>query len=175
MPNRPKVTIRPLQLDDAASVHQYAADPLVSATTNIPVPYPENGGEMFVQQTIAAREKREGFPYAILADDEFVGVVGLNRADFKGRSIQCDYAIASTHWGRGITTRAVALALQVAFEELHMQVVHSSCLDRNAASKRVLEKNGFTETGRFVLNSRKFTDEPAVRYRLTRSMWRAGQ
>ena len=64
-----------------------------------------------------------------------------------------------------------ALALHFAFDELEMEVVFSSCLDRNTASKRVLEKNGYEETGRFILNSKKFKDEPAVRYQLPRSGW----
>ena len=100
-----------------------------------------------------------------------IGVVGLGAVDYEKRSVRCDYAIASSHWGMGITTRAVALALNYAFCELDMEIVHSACLKCNPASARVLKKNGFQETEGFLYNSSKFKDEPARRFQLTRQVW----
>ncbi len=167
-----EVTIRPLQYSDAAAVQQYASDERVARTTNIPQPYPENGGETFVRRSIRAHRNREGFSFAIVAGGDMIGVVGLGAVDYEERSVRCDYAIASSHWGRGITTRAVALALNYAFCELDMEIVHSACLKRNPASARVLEKNGFQELDGFLYNSSKFKDEPARRFQLTRQAWR---
>ena len=104
-----------------------------------------------------------------------IGVVELGAADCEKRSVRCDYGIASSHWGKGITTRAVALALHYAFCELGMEIVHSACLKRNPASARVLEKNGFQETQEFIYNSSKFKNEPARRFQLTRDAWIAAQ
>ena len=39
-----EVSIRPLRLDDTEAVQQYASDELVARTTNIPHPYPKDGG-----------------------------------------------------------------------------------------------------------------------------------
>ena len=52
-----------------------------------------------------------------------------------------------------------------------MEIVNSGCLARNPASARVLEKNGFTEIGQFIVSSSKFKDEPARRFRLTKQEW----
>ena len=167
----PEVTIRSLRLGDEPAVQRYASDELVARTTTIPEPYPEDGAAGFVKHAIEARLKRKGFFFAIVADREMVGVVELGAIDLDRRSIQCDYAIASEHWGKGITTKAVALALRYAFLELGMETVRSACLNRNPASARVLEKNGFQETEGFVYNSSKFKGEAARKFTLTKAEW----
>ena len=166
-----EVTIRPLRYSDAAAVQRYASDERVARTTTIPQPYPKNGGETFVRKSVRAHRNREAFFFAIVADGGVIGVVELGAIDYEKRSARCDYGIASSHWGRGITTRAVALALNYAFCELDMEIVHSVCLKCNPASARVLEKNGFQETEGFIYNSSKFQNEPARRFQLTRETW----
>lgn len=168
-----KVTIRPLRVGDEPAVQRYASDERVARTTTIPEPYPEDGAARFVEQAVEAGRKREGFFFAIVADGEMIGVVELGARDLEGGSIQCDYAIASAHWGKGITTKAVALALRYAFLELGMETVRSACLRRNPASARVLEKNGFLETEGFVYNSSKFEGEAARQFILTKKAWLA--
>lgn len=166
-----EVTIRPLCLSDATAVQRYASDERVARTTTIPQPYPENGGETFVRKGVRAHRNREAFYFAIVADGDMIGVVELGAVDYEKRSARCDYGIASSHWGRGITTRAVALALNYAFCDLGMEIVHSACLKRNPASARVLKKNGFQEMDGFIYNSSKFENEPARRFQLTRQAW----
>ena len=167
----PKVTIRPLRVGDEPAVQGYASDERVARNTTIPEPYPEDGAARFVEQAVEARRKREGFYFAIVADGEMIGVIELGAIDLESRSIQCDYAIASAHWGKGITTRVVALALRYAFLDLGMETVRSACLRRNPASARVLEKNGFLETEGFVYNSSKFKGEAARQFILTKKAW----
>ncbi|MDE2797630.1 MAG: GNAT family N-acetyltransferase [Gemmatimonadota bacterium] len=167
-----EVKIRPLRFSDAAAVQCYASDERVARTTTIPQPYPENGGEIFVRKGIREHRNREAFYFAIVADGDVIGVVELGAVDYEKRNVRCDYGIASSHWGRGITTRAVALALHYAFCELDMEIVHSTCLKRNPASARVLEKNRFQEMDKFLYNSSKFENEPARRFQLTRQAWR---
>ncbi len=168
-----EVKIRLLRFSDAAAVQRYASDERVARTTTIPQPYPENGGETFVRKGVRAHRNREAFYFAIVADGDMIGVVELGAVDYEKRSARCDYGIASSHWGKGITTRAVALALNYAFCELGMEIVHSACLKRNPASARVLEKNGFQEMDGFLYNSSKFKNEPARRFQLIRQAWMA--
>jgi RimJ/RimL family protein N-acetyltransferase len=54
--------------------------------------------------------------------------------------------LARCHWGRGIATGAVRLLLVQARSQPLLQVVCSSVLTSNPASRRVLEKNGFQVT-----------------------------
>lgn len=72
-----EVAIRLLRLSDAVAVQYYASDERVALTTNIPQPYPENGGETFVRRSIRAHRNREGFSFAIVADGDMIGVVNI--------------------------------------------------------------------------------------------------
>lgn len=136
-----------------------------------PGPYPVDGGTAFVTHCIEERKKQRSFSFAIIAGDEMVGVVAINAVDHEKQTAQCDYAIAFSHWNRGITTKAVSLALEYAFRNLKLETIYSACLVRNPGSGRVLEKNGFTETGHFIYTSTKFKDEHAHRFQLTRQDW----
>ena len=71
----PVVTIRALALSDAETIQGYASDERVARTTTIPEPYPADGGRMFVEQGLKTWRRRVGFSFAIVADDEMVGVV----------------------------------------------------------------------------------------------------
>lgn len=167
----PDVTIRPLRLSDAAAVQRYASDERVARTTTIPNPYPADGGETFVKEAVEAHANEDAFYFAILADGEMIGAIDLRSMDLDNRSIECGYAIAASHWGKGIATKAVALALRHAFCELGMDVVWAHCLKRNPASARVLKKNGFRETGEFASDLPKFKGEPSRAFQLTKQEW----
>ena len=140
-------------------------------TTTIPEPYPADGGEEFVKQAVEAGEKGESFYFAILADGGMVGVVEIGGINYKERTAQTHYAIAASHWGRGITTQAVSLVLEHAFLELGMETVNTGCLARNPASGRVLQKNGFTETGSEIIRTGKLSGEQQRLFRLTKQDW----
>lgn len=165
------VTIRPVRIEDAKIVQEYASDELVSCTTNIPDPYPRDGGQSYVNKAIKGWIKKKQFTFSIIVNNVMAGNVSLNIPDFDKHTIQCDYGISSSYWGRGIASEAVSLAVSYAFQHLNMKTVTSACLERNPASARVLEKNGFVETGKFVYNNEKFKEELAHRFELTKETW----
>jgi [ribosomal protein S5]-alanine N-acetyltransferase len=57
------------------------------------------------------------------------------------------YWVDGARAGRGLTTRAVAAALDVAFGEMGLHRLEAGTLPENVASQRVLQKNGFTCVG----------------------------
>jgi ribosomal-protein-alanine N-acetyltransferase len=57
------------------------------------------------------------------------------------------YCLAKPAWGRGIATEAAGALLRLAFEDLRVHRVWSSCDPDNAASRRVLEKVGMRHEG----------------------------
>ncbi|MHC5766276.1 MAG: hypothetical protein ACYTXI_11800 [Nostoc sp.] len=56
------VSLRPVTVEDATSVQLYAWDARLAATCNVLHPYPPNGGQVFVERCIHARESRQRFP-----------------------------------------------------------------------------------------------------------------
>src|SRR5690606_28086395 len=74
--------------------------------------------------------------------------------------------------GRGLMSEAVATLLPFYFETLGLHRLHAACLPHNAASRRVLEKNGFREEG-YALNYLQIDGKWAdhVLFALTRETW----
>jgi RimJ/RimL family protein N-acetyltransferase len=89
-------------------------------------------GRILANETIVKR--------TVLCDGAVAGNV-VSFLEDDGRR-QIGYWLGRTFWGRGIATRAVALLLDLVSDRpLHAEVVPG-----NPASRRVLEKNGFTVT-----------------------------
>ena len=57
------------------------------------------------------------------------------------------YFVDQAHGRRGVATEAVGLALTFAFGPCRLHRVQAAVMPHNAASKRVLEKNGFRHEG----------------------------
>lgn len=138
----PKVKIRPMQLGDTEAVQSYTSDERVVCRTRRPEPYPADGGETFVKEAVEVHANGAGFYFAILADGELIGTIKLHSIDHENCSGEYGYPIAASHWGKGIATKVVALALRFAFCELGMDVVRPHCLKRNPASARVSKRIG---------------------------------
>ena len=57
------------------------------------------------------------------------------------------YWMGAPFAGRGVMTLAVGLVLDHAFDELGLRRIEAACVPSNAASIRVLERNGFQREG----------------------------
>ncbi len=131
----PLVQLRPVQTDDLPALFEHQADP---ASVNMAVVFPRDA-EAFAAHWTKILADPSVIARAVIADDELAGSASCFEMDGL-RSV--GYWIAREHWGRGIATRAVALLLaEIPKRPLHARVARS-----NAASIRVLEKNGFVVT-----------------------------
>jgi ribosomal-protein-alanine N-acetyltransferase len=94
----------------------------------------------------AAADRRHAF--GIFTDGELVGRIALNQIS-RGvfQNAYLGYSIGERWNGRGLATEAVGVAVGFAFGELGLHRVQAAVMPRNAASIRVLEKNGFREEG----------------------------
>ncbi len=77
-----------------------------------------------------------------------VGTVGFNRIDLKNGHAEIGYFIDKEYWGKGFATETVKLMTEYAFSHMNLRKVYATVNDGNAASARVLEKNGFSLVGR---------------------------
>ena len=167
----PNITIRSVQVDDASFVQRYASDSELAATCNVPHPYPSDGGVAFALRSVAAWQSRYRFPFSILSDGKFCGIVALNLPDLAKKTIEVDYWVARPFWGTGVATKAVALVIDYAFNNLGIEIIFSGCLEKNPASGRVLEKNGFQEIEPIINDGKyghKFIGEKIRRLKLNK-------
>lgn len=78
-------------------------------------------------------------------DGSFVGTCGLFWDTIEGQNVVAlGYVLDERHWGRGYATEMAGAAIAIAFTELGLREVYAVIDPENAASRRVLEKTGFT-------------------------------
>ena len=107
--------------------------------------------------------------------DVLVG--GLTVSNIRRRAAQyanLGYWMGEEFAGRGLMSEAVGVLLPVFFDTLGLHRLHAAFLPHNAASRRVLEKNGFREEGyaeNYLQIDGKWADH--VLFALTRERWDA--
>jgi ribosomal-protein-alanine N-acetyltransferase len=87
--------------------------------------------------------------YLLKSEDDIVGrinLTGVQRIAFNKASL--GYRIGEGCAGKGIASRAVGLLLDEAFGTLDFWRIEANSRPENAASVRVLERNGFMPCGR---------------------------
>ena len=86
--------------------------------------------------------------WTVLLGGRVIGDVTLKLMDPAARSCELGICLVSDRWkNRGFGSRAVRLALGLAFGVLGMETVTAKCLPGNARSRRALEKAGFVCVG----------------------------
>ncbi len=138
----PHVALRLLAPEQAEAIQRLASDARIAATTRIPHPYPEHGARDFIAAQIEARQRGTAWTFAITDQDELVGVCGIEGIGGEDPP-ELGYWIGAPYWGRGYATAGVKLLLEFAFQNLLLDQVRAHALERNTASRRVLEKSGF--------------------------------
>lgn len=104
--------------------------------------------------TRGRREAAQGTDYNFLIFDvegrREILVGGLTLSNIRRRAAQhvnLGYWMGRQYAGKGLMTEAVATVVPFAFNTLGLHRIHAAFLPTNAASRRVLEKNGFREEG----------------------------
>jgi ribosomal-protein-serine acetyltransferase len=106
--------------------------------------YDRNSAVTFLDQCESNWNSGAGYSYLILAQDDAVGVCGLERRIGRG-GFEIGYWVHPEHTGRGIATKAAALLVDQAFafpDIDHVQIWHDAA---NSASEAVPRRLGFTE------------------------------
>lgn len=135
--------LRPFQLFDSKSIAKHANNQLIWANLRdkFPYPYYEKDALQFIQMVSNRSPITE---FAIDVNGEAIGAAGIILKDdvYEGNG-EIGYWIGQNYWGKGIGTNVVTELLQIAFDELKLYRVYAEVFDKNPASARVLEKNGF--------------------------------
>ena len=79
-----------------------------------------------------------GPSFVITVSDEVIGDVAL-QVDESDEIANLGYAVARTHWGRGIATEAARAIVEHGFRAWDLKKIHARADPRNVASVRVLQ------------------------------------
>ena len=133
--------------------------------------------EGLVGEMLEAFERRELINWVIVdTDDHVIGTTTLFHFDPRHRRAEVGYALRSDHWGRGLASEAVTLAIDWVLRTLDLHRVEADIDPRNDSSRRLLERLGFRSEG--VLRERFFVGDSATDtelFGILASEWRDGR
>jgi RimJ/RimL family protein N-acetyltransferase len=156
-----RVDLRGPTAEDADDVFALFSDPRVMRYWSR-APMRERGeAEGLIGEMLEAFDKRELINWVIVdGKDRAIGTCTLFHFDPRHRRAEVGYALRSDHWGRGLASEAVSLAIDWALRTLDLHRVEADIDPRNEASRRVLERLGFRSEG--VLRERFFVGDEAT-------------
>ena len=117
------------------------ADPVVME--HFPSTMTRAASDAFADFVIARIAERGWGLWAVEADGEFIGFVGLNEPDFMP-GVEIGWRLARDAWGHGYATEAAQAVLEYARDELGLAEVISFTSTTNLRSQRVMERIGMT-------------------------------
>ena len=144
-----KIKLRKLKLSDVDNIYKNMSKEIVRWTINIPWPYKKENAVKFIRKSNYRIKNKKEFVFGIVLKetDEVIGCVGLHKINWKNKNGEVGYWLGKKYWGKGLTSEAVSLMLRFAFKILKLHRVYAVVFEKNIASRRVLEKNGFKLEG----------------------------
>ena len=148
-----RLILRPWRESDAEALFKYASDPDVGPRAGWP-PHKSVDESMQIIRTVFNTPTM--WAVELKETGEAIGCVGYLPASVSNLQIpddQCEvgYWIGKPYCGRGICTEALRLVIDYCFNEKHFTILWGDFFPGNPASGRVMQKCGFTDTGREVL------------------------
>ena len=159
-----RIVLRPWRDSDAEALYKYASDPEVGPPAGWP-PHKSVEESHHIIRTIFSGEGMWAVVWKESA--EAIGCVGYLPSASSNLKIEEDqgevgYWIARPYWGMGICTEALGLVIDYCFHTKRFSTLWGTYFPTNPASGRVMEKCGFTDTGRetFCPNLEVGGDQP---------------
>jgi len=168
--------LRPITDADLDALVSLDSDPEVMRfiTGGRPTPRALYTDLLLPRMHAAATRSGLGFFAVVSPEGSFMGWVHLRLDSFEPAWAEIGYRLARRYWGQGLATAASRLLARRAFDELGFAVVSARTMPENQGSRRVMEKVGLRETGRFVFPARALPgldlpEAPGVLYTLRRA------
>ena len=97
-----------------------------------------------LQEIINLNKKGNHHEFAIIYNNQFVGLVCLEKPSKDKKTFTLGYAVGRKYWNKGLASKAVENGLNFGFSKLKLKRIIADNNKDNPASARVLEKNGFS-------------------------------
>jgi RimJ/RimL family protein N-acetyltransferase len=143
-----RLLLERLRPDDEGEVAVLLRDPRVASTLTADGLPPSQREVRDGLRAKIAHWERHGFGLWMVRDrstGEMVGRGGLQHTVVESATeIEVGWAIVPARWGQGLATELARAAVDVAAEPLQLAEIVAFTLPDNIASRRVMEKAGFT-------------------------------
>lgn len=147
----PRLQLRELLPADAPTLFALRSDPAVMQLVSRPLmTQPTEADELIALiRSNQANGTSLHWAMAMAEDPTLIGLIGFWRMQPEHHKAELGYMLAQQHWGQGLISEAIDVVVRFAFDTLRMHRVEAITAPANLASRRVLEKNGFTQEGYF--------------------------
>lgn len=148
--NTDRLVLRPLEEADEPSLTEMMRDELVTAWTTAPVPYGESDAREFVRRRApGTRTEGAGAVFAVVEflTQRLVGLVRLDRTDWRVLASEVSYVIAPWARGEGYASEAVLALAQWLFHDQKFERLELRTPADNTASQQVAQKLGCINEG----------------------------
>lgn len=142
----------------ALYIHTYLNDEKIADTYPVSLPYTMEDAKQYVLREMRGRANAFRYSFAIFYQENFAGVCALYDINQAFQSAKLYYWVASKFWKKGIASQSLATLIDFAQKELDINYLKTGVLERNLASIKVLEKNGFTIEN-MLINTDQYHDK----------------
>lgn len=142
--------IRELTVSDSADIFQTIDTqreylgrwlPFVSCTNVIA------DSAAFVESVVSDLDNRKELAFAIIADEQFAGLISFKDIDRANRKTEIGYWLGHDYQGQGIMTAAVETLCRLGFDELDINRIQIKCAVGNTRSSNIPRRLGFVFEG----------------------------
>ena len=135
-----RLLLRPVTLDDAEEMFEYASDRENTRYTFQINQSLEETKNNIAQFYLANPLGRWGIE--LKSNGEFIGTIDLHKIDPVLKKAAIGYIINKKYWNQGLTTEANRAVIELAFEKIGMNKLTALHDQDNPASGKVMEKSG---------------------------------
>ncbi len=136
--------------DEAALIKYLNNETIHRNTLRIPYPYRSEHAHDFMEYVLAMKEEHGRLTEWAIRNrkGELIGGIGFSRIYGKySHKDEVGYWLGEPYRGQGIMTEVVAKVCEIGFRDFKLFRIEAPVFPHNAASGRVLEKNGFVAEG----------------------------
>ena len=135
-----RLLLRPVTLDDAEEMFEYASD-----RENTRYTFPTNQSLEETKNNIAQfylANPLGRWGIELKSNGKFIGTIDLHKIDPALKKAVIGYIINKKYWNQGLTTEANRAVIELAFEKIGMNKLIALHDKDNPASGKVMEKSG---------------------------------
>ena len=154
------ITLRAPEESDIPALFEGAQDPLIPVFTRIPSNYSMATAEFYVRDRSPnafanQTELQLALEYGNGADAKFGGAFSFHSMDLREHVAEIGYWLCAPMRGKGIGSIATKLLTQFGFESIGFERIEAVVNVENIASRKLLEKSGYSLEGIMRKKSRK--------------------
>ena len=145
-----RLQLRPIELSDALEIQKAAgireiADTMIS----LPHPYPLGEAQRYISRMQNECKAGSSVTFVIekKVDKGFCGLIEVRDIDREHSQGELSFWLDIKAWGHGYMSEVIHAIVRYGFEVLNLNRLYAYHMQRNPATGRVLEKNGFKQEG----------------------------